>query len=428
MDFVTSVFHSLEAPDTTKLLIWKGEDSGVGGRIGYWENAFRLVNGYDEDMKGNGSEDIDLKWRFKAHPLLSVGRVVVFKDGEWRRFSSGWSVCNDPGGDDVNGICDAKLTHVDPSVTQGKTWGKHSGANWNLVCQKTSPIRNQKQPFDKLGLPWALYGWAGVLSDVVLRTASERPLSWGYSSTPLRYNEATYGGLANATSGQKIKFITFGCQLAEMLWGTPDVQKLDTYLAAHRLGPMKRIALATLMMREEGLIKEDELVVQLNPRMAMKYTVTAGTRDHCGLHAEAVGEMVRHIFSEPQRLTTWMRRLSEALQHGSDVVLLVYDVRTGRSDVVLLVYDVRTGRTATAAAILMQHLLQALPIKAAVGDINHLARPLWSERLCGPCQECTSQNAKRSAYLHVFRRIWADIGPTWGGALRCMDLEKKAGV
>jgi len=65
-----------------------------------------------------------------------------------------------------------------------------------------------------------------------------------------------------------------------------------------------------------------------------------------------------------------MRRLSEALQHGSDVVLLVCDVRTGRSDVVLLVYDVRTGRTATAAAILMQHLLPALPIKAAVGDIT----------------------------------------------------------
>ena len=123
----------------------------------------------------------------------------MFKDGEWGRFSSGWSVCNDPGGDEVKGIGDAKLTHVDPSVTQGKTWGKHSGANWNLVCQKTSPIRNQQQPFDKLGLPWALYGWAGVLSDVVLRTASERPLSWLlFDTAPLqrgdvwRYNEAWF--------------------------------------------------------------------------------------------------------------------------------------------------------------------------------------------------------------------------------------------
>ena len=107
---------------------------------------------------------------------------------------------------------------------------------------------------------------AGVPSDVVLRTASEMPLSWGYSSTPLRYNEATYGGLANATSGQKIRFIAFGCQMVEMLWGnTPDVQKLSDH-AAHRIGPMKRIALATIMMREEGFIKEDELVVQLNPR------------------------------------------------------------------------------------------------------------------------------------------------------------------
>ena len=411
---MASVFQYLEANDTTKFLFWKGDDSGVTGRMGYFENAFRLVNGYDEDMKGNGSEDIDLKYRFQAHPLLSVERALVFKDGQRRRFSSGWSVCNDPGGDEVKGIGDAKLTHVNPDLTQGKSWGKHNGANWNLVSHKASPIRNQKQPFDKLGFPWALYGWTGALSDVVLSAASERPLSWGFSSTPLLYNQAQYGGLANATSGQKIRFISFGFQLAEMLWGnTPDVQKLSD-LAAQRTGPMNRIALATVMMREKGLIKQGELVVQLNSRMAMKYRVAAGTQDHCGLHAEAVGEMARHIFSEPERLTTWMRRLSEALQNGSDVVLLVYDARSGRK--------------ATAAAILMQHLLQALPIKAAVGDINHLARPLWSDRLCGPCQECTSQNAKRSAYLHVFRRIWADIGPTWGGALRCMDLEKKAGV
>ena len=87
------------AGDMMKFVFWKGDDGGVTGRMGMWESAFRMVDGYDEDMLGHGAQDIDLKNRFASHPLTSAERALVWvpEMGHWRRHSAGWSVCNDKG-------------------------------------------------------------------------------------------------------------------------------------------------------------------------------------------------------------------------------------------------------------------------------------------------------------------------------------------
>ena len=52
IDFVKSVVKYLECDDKGQFVFWKGDDGGVTGRMGCWEDSFRLVNGYDEDMRG----------------------------------------------------------------------------------------------------------------------------------------------------------------------------------------------------------------------------------------------------------------------------------------------------------------------------------------------------------------------------------------
>ena len=96
---------------------------------------------------------------------------------------------------------------------------------------------------------------------------------------------------------------------------------------------------------------------------------------------------------EPQRLEEWMMIISQVLEHGG-------------GDVVVLCYDETMGRRASSIAIVLQHLLEAMPTKAKIGDVTHLSRPLWSDRMCGPCAECTSQTSARSASLGVARMVW----------------------
>ena len=71
-----------------------------------------------------------------------------------------------------------------------------------------------------------------------------------------------------------------------------------------------------------------------------------------------------------------------------------------------LCYEETMGRRASSIAIVLQHLLEAIPTKAKIGDVTHLSRPLWTDRMCGPCAECTSQTSARSASLHVARKFW----------------------
>jgi len=203
--------------------------------------------------------------------------------------------------------------------------------------------------------------------------------------------------LASSTPTQTISFVSFGFMLAELLWGnTSDTQKLHD-IAQQATSHLNAIGLAISMMRNKGLIDSKALVLPLRVRTQTRFKMSEDMRQHSGMHSDSIGEMARHFFLEPVMLQKWMKSLSEIVEFGSDVVLLCYDARMSRK--------------AASVAIIMQHLLEAMPIAATVGPIVHLARPVWADRLCGPCRACTTQSVPRTAFLSAVRQIWDAADP-----------------
>ena len=407
MDFVKSVVDYMRAGDMNKFIFWKGDDGGVTGRMGYWESSFRKLNGYDEDMQGNGSEDIDLKYRYNQlrstyGKWVVTERGLVFKEHQWRRCNAGWSVCNDIDGDVKKGLAESKMLHVAPEVGQGKSWGQHNGANWKKVQNKTSPFRNEGRAFHELGMPfkeWFLDDSPETRSDVVLRQVTRsdvvlrpvdgRKLTWGRMSGALSLDAKKFLGLANASAETTVSFVTFGYGLAELLWGaSPDL----------RGSGVTRIEMAAAMMRKKGFIKDDAFVKTIRAMWWSACLVKRDMTEHTGMHADHIHSLVRALSQEPQKLEEWMMIISKALEHGG-------------GDVVVLCYDEALGRRASSIAIVLQHLLEAIPTKAKIGDVTHLSRPLWTDRMCGPCAECTSQTSARSASLDVVRKLWQKMAP-----------------
>ena len=409
VDFVKSVVDYLREGNMTKFIFWKGDDGGVTGRMGYWEETFRKINGYDEDMKGNGSEDIDLKYRYNQlrstyGKWVVTERGLVFKEHQWRRCNAGWSVCNDIDGDVKKGLAESKMLHVAPEVGQGKSWGQHNGANWKKVQNKTSPFRNEGRAFHELGMPfkeWFLDDSPETRSDVVLLPRSDvvlrpRKLTWGRMSEALSLDANKFPGLANASAETTVSFVSFGIGLAELLWGNPsdvdDMMELGKSCA-------NRIELATAMMMKKGIIKHDAIVRPIRSMWWSTFLVRRDLREHTGMHADHIHSMVRALSKEPQRLKEWMMTISKAVERG------------GGGDVIVLCYDELMGRRASSIAIVLQHLLEASSTKAKIGDVTHLSRPLWSDRMCGPCAACTSQSSARSASLDVVRKLWQNMAP-----------------
>ena len=176
LDFIESVVGYLKQGDLDMFVFWRGDDGGVTGRMGCWSDRFIQLNGYDEDMKGHGSQDIDIKYRFNDSPPYKAERGLVFG----KRCNAGWSVNNDEGGNETLGWAAAKMVNVNPEVSQGRTWGQQAGWSWKQTQNKKDPRRNEDKAFEKLGTDFNLWDVQGNLSDVVLSFEhTPRNLTWG---------------------------------------------------------------------------------------------------------------------------------------------------------------------------------------------------------------------------------------------------------
>ena len=214
-------------------------------------------------------------------------------------------------------------------------------------------------------------------------------------SGALSLDAKKFPGLANASAETAVSFVTFSFGLAELLWGkSPDV--VDLIQPGH--SSAGRIELATALMRKKGVIKDDAIVTTISATPASTFPVMRALREHTGMHAENIHSVVRALSNEPERLEEWMNVISKTLQQGG-------------GDVIVLCYDETMGRRASSIAIVLQHLLEAIPTKAKIGDVTHLSRPLWTDRMCGPCAECTLQTSARSASLAVVRKLWQTMAP-----------------
>ena len=214
-------------------------------------------------------------------------------------------------------------------------------------------------------------------------------------SDALSLDAKKFAGLANASAESTVSFVTFGFGLAELLWGaSPDLDDL------FELGQfcVRRIELATALMRKKGIIKDVAIVRAIRATPAATFSVKRAMREHAGMHAENIRWMVLALSKEPQRVEEWMMIISKTLEHGG-------------GDVIVLCFDETMGRRGSSIAIVLEHLLEAIPTKMKIGDVMHLSRALWTDRMCGPCAECTSQTSARSASLDVVRKLWQNMAP-----------------
>ena len=222
--FVPSVMMYAKENHWNTFYSWRGDDGGVTGRMGCWAKRFEELGGYDEDLHGHGHQDVDLRSRFKAAP---GGAVVNALDATWRRFSAGWSVCNDENGDLKKAYNEAKMKNTHPKFKNNLSWGQLDGRNKNIAHQKKGQIRNEGRV---IGLPYKVMlagdGVPATANDralaVVLRPKGEMPaLTWGAwreGELPIAVYASKLKGFRAATSGT-IKMVTMGLNAGELVFG-----------------------------------------------------------------------------------------------------------------------------------------------------------------------------------------------------------------
>lgn len=403
---------------------FKGDDGGVTGRMGYWCSTFFQVNGYDEDIRGSGYEDIDLRNRCRA---LTGHSVVHAINDQHRKFSAGWSFPNDPSGDMKKSLNEAKILHCDPADVQGKSWGSMNGRNMNQAHKNPKLERNPgKRPFDLgcsevfpwtpgavfPGLPATSSSGDGVPASsvsppaIVSGTVILRPrvmFSWGSWSKDERAialpeGETVFRGLG--FSHITLRFVSMGACVAADIFGGSDARRISDQ--ACRRGVQPQIDEQALCRVLAGHYRLDgpQKIIPIDCRLLRD--VTGGDRWHVGWYPQNV-----HIFVHHHHFSTWlataMRTISETLmREAGDGVPAEYWV---------VCYCRKGKHRSVAGTLVLGHLLQAMTVACKVGpDLHTSQRLLWS-RMCGcpPCQACCRPDAKRSAALKQARIAFRDL-------------------
>lgn len=139
------------------LVQFRGSDGGVTGRMAYWSKAYLTLGGYDQEMKGSGTQDVDLRYRFRD---MGQGfKVMNGLDQNYTKFDAGYSICNDPDCNIKAGLTSHKMIHVDPALGF-KSFGQSNTKNWQIAQKKKNqPVRNEELGPVGLGIPWVEWVW-----------------------------------------------------------------------------------------------------------------------------------------------------------------------------------------------------------------------------------------------------------------------------
>ena len=165
------------------LINFKGDDCGVSGRDGYFASAFRDVRGYRQSLHSHGYQDSDLRGRLLQ---LCASEHAGSKDFEYscqKLNGSGYSICNDPGGDERLAYSAAKLLHCPPEeLKQFESWSKMLGANVKIANEEGEKIFVVNVSVDRLGCEYRNFVVHAPLRGTVaagarVRTAAAVPCS-----------------------------------------------------------------------------------------------------------------------------------------------------------------------------------------------------------------------------------------------------------
>jgi hypothetical protein len=127
--------QSVQYPWYKRLLInFKGDDCGVSGRDGYFASAFVNVRGYRQSLHSHGFQDSDLRDRLVKQCDLEHGNDPNISYSRAKLTKSGYSICNDPGGNEVKGYGESKLLHCPPDeLNRFEKWSNMVGANQKIA-------------------------------------------------------------------------------------------------------------------------------------------------------------------------------------------------------------------------------------------------------------------------------------------------------
>ena len=136
--WLRTMFQTVDAavkdPDLPKCHSWRGDDSGVTGRVGLFAETFKLVGGYDESLPyPSGGQDVELPKRVGA----ATGKPIPWQSNTGQKIgSAGYSLPNDPE-DARRSLGAAKVCNVADKF-QHLRWGQMNTKNWEYVVARGS--------------------------------------------------------------------------------------------------------------------------------------------------------------------------------------------------------------------------------------------------------------------------------------------------
>ena len=387
--------------------------------MGYWAEAFKALNGYDQGMRGMGYQDVDLRFRFKKTTGFTQENAL---SRDWKRFSAGFSLCNDPEGDATKAFNLAKIKNCDPSL-KIKSWGQINSVNTNIGHSSKSPKRNPELSFSGLGMPWVLWEPQGVryygrgqLMDDLKDEFSERPATtnilpyftwgaWEVGEAQIHVRTQRFTGmLGDVVPASAIGAITCystGVQTPEALYGKENVAGMRLTVEAcgkgrgRGQGPVVNETLIGETLKHEGIIPRSHKVVPVDCRWISDPHRHRELTHHVGSHRQILQGFSQHRFFRTWLVKT-MWTIALAMQEHVDVAVVTY-CNSG-------------SHRSVAGCLILEHLLQATVLPGwSVRDTVHTCKRVWAQRRCGMCQTCSEQTDDKDKVFKTCRQVWREL-------------------
>ena len=400
LGFVPSVLMYAKMNAWNTFYSWKGDDGGVTGRMGCWSARFEELGGYDEDLHGHGHQDVDLRTRFKN---ADGGAVVNGLDDTWRRFSAGWSVCNDPDGNYKKAYNEAKMVNTHPDFKNRLSWGQLDGKNKQIAHSKKGSVRNEGRP---IGVEYEVVGTGdgvpvgsipGDGVPVVLRENAKLPMlsmgCWKEDELPIAVYARHYAGFRVPGPGT-IRIFSFGVQAAELVMGAKNQYAMQLTRQGNKGGHVHiDESLIGGSLRTARLIDRNTYVVPVDCRMLRDPEYDRRLHRHVGFHPIIIRDVVGNA-----RFSWWLR---QTMSLCSDAMEL------GHKDIVVVMYCKAGNHRSVACQAIVQHLLQATILdKWTIERSVHCSREVWRQRLCNICRTCEAPHEERTQALAAARLVW----------------------
>ena len=375
--FVDALSLQLNGHHPAKLQCWRGQDGGVTGRVTLSAALFKELNGYDEDLRGAGYQDMDLRDRacLLKRVQKSYGMAGFSIANDLQEVERGRSSCNA-----------AKMENLDPRLLeQHRSWGKLNEYNRALSKRKSDGgiiARNVTKAWSELGFP---------ASPFACDATGTMPIDDCTRVVPrdcVRGRKLTFGSVEDdesrklsRTSGLSDEEWTFHVVGLSLIKDCPAKRMIEA-----RRGPNGTLAHALLHQALNVQLKELPITVNCG----VLFDPEGSIRGHVGTNPEIVKRVSQH-----PNFMTLLKTLAEEMPQSAQILSepqIVFTCSKGR-------------HRSVAMALIMQHIVEAC---GGTARIIYYNRGDWW-RVCNGCSECFGPSEARSERLAWVRARWLEF-------------------